>query len=110
MDVYERVLDLLRPLGITEKYIGAKQLIQAIEIVLKCPGSLHAIQKEIYDVIALQYSVSGGAVERNLRMVSQKAWETDSQYMENLAGYPMAKRPTASQLIEIILHSVQRMQ
>ena len=109
-DVRSSILDLLRPLGITERYFGVRQLIQAVEMVMENPDTIHALQKEVYDVIALQYSVSWGAVERNLRLISQRAWDTDSLYMEQLAGYPMSKRPTASQLIEIILHSVQREQ
>ena len=104
------ILDLLRPLGITERYFGVRQLIQAVEMVMENPDTIHALQKEVYDVIALQYSVSWGAVERNLRLISQRAWDTDSGYVEKLAGYPLSKRPTASQLIEIILHNVQREQ
>ena len=79
-------------------------------MVMENPDTIHALQKEVYDVIALQYSVSWGAIERNLRIISQRAWDTDSLFMEQLAGYPMSKRPTASQLIEIILHCVQREQ
>lgn len=79
-------------------------------MVMEDLDTIHALQKEVYDVISLQNSVSWGAVERNLCLISQKAWDTDSGYVEKLAGYPMSKRPTASQLIEIILHSVQRKQ
>ena len=107
-DVRSSILDLLRPLGITERYFGVRQLIQAVEMVMENPDTIHALQKEVFSEIALQYSVSWGAVERNLRSISQKAWDTDSGYVEKLAGYPMSKRPTASQLIEIILHCVQR--
>ena len=101
-DVRSSILDLLRPLGITERYFGVRQLIQAVEMVMENPDTIHALQKEVYDVIALQYSVSWGAIERNLRIISQRAWDTDPVYIEKLAGYPMSKRPTASQLIEII--------
>ena len=104
-DVGNYILDLLRPLGITEQYIGVRQLIQAVEMVMENPDTIHALQKEVLSVIAAQYSVSWGAVERNLRLISQKAWDTDSGYVEKLAGYPMSKRPTASELIEIIVYS-----
>ena len=104
-DVRSSILDLLRPLGITERYFGVRQLIQAVEMVMENPDYINALQKEVYDVIAAQYSVSWGAVERNLRLISQKAWDTDSGYVEKLAGYPMSKRPTASELIEIIVYS-----
>ena len=76
-------------------------------MVMKNPDSIHALQKEVFSVIAEQYSVSWGAVERNLRSISQKAWDTDSGYVEKLAGYPMSKRPTASELIEIVLRWVE---
>ena len=109
-DVRSSILDLLRPLGITERYFGVRQLIQAVEMVMENPDTIHALQKEVLSVIAAQYSVSWGAVERNLRLISQRAWDTDPVYIEKLAGYPMSKWPTASQLIEIILHSVQREQ
>lgn len=109
MDVHDRVLDLLRPFGITEKYVGARQLIQAVQMVMAEPNCIHAIQKEVYSVIAEHYSVSWKAVERNIRMISHRAWDTDPGRLEEIAAYPLSKRPTASQLIEIILHSVQRM-
>lgn len=107
-DVGNYIFDLLRPLGITEQYIGVRQLIQAVEMVMENPDTIHAFPKEVYDVIAAQYPVSWGAVERNLRLISQKAWDTDSGYVEKLAGYPMSKRPTASELIEIILRRVEQ--
>ena len=104
-DIRSSILDLLRPLGITERYFGVRQLIQAVEMVMENPDTIHALQKEVLSVIGAQYSVSWGAVERNLRLISQKAWDTDSGYVERIAGYPMSKRPTASELIEIIVYS-----
>ena len=107
-DIRSSILDLLRPLGITERYFGVRQLIQSVEMVMENPDTIHALQKEVFSEIAAQYSVSWGAIERNLRIISQRAWDTDPVYIKKLAGYPMSKRPTASQLIEIIPHSVQR--
>ena len=57
-NIRSSILDLLRPLGITERYFGVRQLIQAVEMVMENPGTIHALQKEVYDVITLQYSVS----------------------------------------------------
>lgn len=85
-DIRSSILDLLRPLGITERYFGVRQLIQAVEMVMENPDTIHALQKEVLSVIAAQYSVSWGAVERNLRIISQKAWDTDSGYVEKHAG------------------------
>ena len=54
-DIRSSILDLLRPLGITERYFGVRQLIQAVEMVMENPDTIHALQKEVYDVIALQH-------------------------------------------------------
>ena len=69
-DVRSSILDLRRPLGITERYFGVRQLIQAVEMVMENPDTIHALQKEVLSVIGAQYSVSWGAVERNLRSIS----------------------------------------
>ena len=54
-DVRSSILDLLRPVGVTERYFGVRQLIQAVEMVMENPDTIHALQKEVYDVIALQH-------------------------------------------------------
>lgn len=46
-DVGKYILDLLRPLGITEQYIGVRQLIQAVEMVMENPDYINALQKEV---------------------------------------------------------------
>lgn len=57
-EIRSSILDLLRPLGITERYIGERQLIQAVEMVMENPDTIHALQKEVLSVIAVQYSVT----------------------------------------------------
>lgn len=108
MDVTKRVFDLLRPLGITEKYIGAVQLSMAVQILMADSSHINAVLKEIYGVIAGQYAVDWKAVERNIRTVAKLAWNSNPRYLEEIAGYPLTDRPTATQLIEIVLHNVQQ--
>lgn len=108
MDVTKRILDLLRPFGITEKYIGAVQLSMAVQILMADSSHINAVLKEIYGVIAEQYDVDWKAVERNIRTVAKLAWNSNPRYLEEIAGYPLTDRPTATQLIEIVLHNVQQ--
>ena len=54
-DVRSSILELLRPLGITERYFGVRQLIQAVEMVNENPDTIHALQKEVFSEIAAQY-------------------------------------------------------
>ena len=107
MDLEREVCELLRPFGITEKYIGVSQLTLALQILLEDPECLHAVQKGIYMVIAEQFCVNWKSIERNIRTLSAAAWRADPEYLELLAQYPLIKRPTSVQFIEIILQNIR---
>ncbi len=107
MDVEREVCELLRPFGITEKYIGVSQLALGLQILLQDPESLHAVQKRVYMIIADRYCVNWKTIERNIRTLSAAAMRTDPQYLQLLAQYPLTKRPTAVQFMEIILRIIR---
>ena len=114
MDLEREVCDLLRPFGITEKYIGVSQLTLALQILLEDPECLHAVQKGIYLVIAEQFCVNWKSIERNIRTLSAAAlsvaaWSANPEY-ELLAQYPLEKRPTSVQFMEIMLQNIRRKQ
>lgn len=110
MDLEREVCELLRPFGITEKYIGASQLTLAFQILLEDPECLHAVQKGIYMVIAERFCVNWKSIERNIRTLSAAAWRADPEYLELLAQYPLIKRPTSVQFMEIMLQNIRRKQ
>lgn len=58
MDVECQVSELLRPFGMTEKYIGVFQLTLNLLILLGDSESLHAVQKRVYMVIAERFCVN----------------------------------------------------
>ena len=107
MDVEREVCELLRPFGITEKYIGVSQLALALQILLEDPECLHAVQKGIYMVIAERFFVTWKSIERNIRTISTAAWRANPEYLELLARYPLTKRPTSVQFMEIMLQSIR---
>lgn len=107
MDVEHQVCELLRPFGITNKYIGVSQLTLALLILLDDPESLHIVQKRIYMVIAERFCVNWKTIERNIRTLSIAAWRADPEYLELLAQYPLIKRPTSVQFMEIILQNIR---
>lgn len=107
MDVEREVCELLRPFGITEKYIGVSQLALALQILLENPECIHAVQKRVYMEIAKLFCVNWKTIERNIRTLSTVAMRTDPQYLELLAQYPLTKRPTAVQFMEIILRIIR---
>lgn len=106
-NVEREVCELLRPFGITEKYIGLSQLALALQILLENPEYIHAVQKRIYMEIAELFCVNWKTIERNIRTLSTVAMRTDPQHLELLAQYPLAKRPTAVQFMEIVLRSIR---
>lgn len=110
MDLEREVCELLRPFGITEKYISVSQLTLALQILLEDPECLHAAQKGIYMVIAERFCVNWKSIERNIRTLSAAAWRADPEYLESLAQYPLIKRPTSVQFMEIMLQNIRRKQ
>lgn len=107
MDLEREVCELLRPFGITKKYIGVSQLTLALQILLEDPACLHAVQKGIYMVIAERFCVNWKSIERNIRTLSTAAWRANPDYLELLAQYPLEKRPTSVQFMEIMLQNIR---
>lgn len=103
-----QVQEILRPFGITPKYVGCRQLAMALEIIRDDPDSLEAIGKRVYQPIAKKYHCQWSSVERNMRTLSTRAWNEDPAYLQHLAGYPLTFAPSAADFVEIISNYVQR--
>ena len=67
-DVRSSILDLLRPLGITERYFGVRQLIQAVEMVMENPDTIHALQKDRQHIFELLFITARQHISATLRM------------------------------------------
>lgn len=51
---------------------------------------------------------SWSAVERNIRTIARRAWMSNPDYLEQLAGYPLNGPPSASELIEMLANDAMR--
>ena len=107
MDVEREVCELVRPFVITEKYIGVSQLAIALQLLLENPEDIHAVQKRIYMVIVERFCVGWKTIGRNIRMLSGAAWRADPGRLKSLVQYRLTKRPTAVQLMEILLRHIR---
>ena len=107
MDVEREVCELLRPFGITEECIGVSQLALAFRLLLENPEDIHAMQKRIYMVIVERFCVGWKTIGRNIRTLSTAAWRADPGWLESLVQYRLTKRPTAVQLMEILLRHIR---
>ncbi|MBQ8227689.1 MAG: hypothetical protein IJZ88_01610 [Clostridia bacterium] len=101
------VLKLLRGLGVGKIYRGCRAVVIFVELASDDEDRLLNIV-ETYKEIATRTGTTWTAVERNIRTVVNRAWETNSQLLIEIAGYPMQIPPTASEFLEIIYnHSIR---
>ena len=96
------ISDSLRRLGITSESMGYERTQTAISLAVERAERLHAVGKEIYSVTAERCGCSPDAVERSIRLSAEKAWRRNPDLLISMAGYPVGKRPTAKQFMEIL--------
>lgn len=104
----EHVAESLRRLGILRTYLGHRAVLAAVQLALEDESRLHQVTKGIYMEAARRCGQSWSAVERNIRTAARRAWEANPRYLERLAGYPMNRPPSASELIEILATDAMR--
>lgn len=100
--------DTLRLLGITRCYKGFKHTAYAIYLALDDEDRLAAVTKEIYMETAAHFGCKWTAVERNIRTAAARAWKVNRPLLCEMAGYPLAWTPTASEFIEILASYILR--
>lgn len=98
----DQLPDILLALGITANYTGYYYLLAAVELATADPSHLTHVTKTLYPAVAKQFSSTGSRVERNLRHVTELAWRSNPQLLQELAGHPMEQRPRVSQLLAIL--------
>ena len=100
---------LLRRLGLTGRYFGLPLLVAAIALVAEDPLlTSYQVTKALYPAIARRFQITSAAVERNIRTVVVILWERcDRDELRRLTGTPLPKRPTNSELIDILAHHIR---
>lgn len=107
-DIDRRIDPLLRPLGITRNMKSHRILRECLALILEQEDRLEAVQKEIYLPLAEQHSCDWTAIQSALRRAARCAWDTNQDYLKELAGYPLNGCPSAVQFLEILYISLLR--
>ena len=102
------IQDTLRLFGITRCYKGFYHTAYAIYLAVCDESRLEAITKEIYMETASHFNCKWTAVERNVRTAVARAWKINRPLLLEMAGYPLACAPTASEFIEILASYILR--
>lgn len=106
--VYKRIEEELQMLGITKNYKGYSQLKFAVELALEDEFRLQSVSKEIYRPVAEKCNCPYYTVERNIRTISHKIWNTNKHKLCEIAGYTPNVEPSVSELISIIVTDIQQ--
>ena len=104
------IQNVLRSFGITRCYKGFKRTVFAVALAASEEERLEAVTKEIYMETASYFNCKWTAVERNIRTAVARAWKVNPALLCDMAGYPLACTPTASEFIEIIANYIIRTQ
>lgn len=103
-----RTYDLLHQLGVTANYTGFFHTACAVAMAKQQPDRLLLVTKWLYPDIARQFGTTWQCVERNIRTVISLAWARNRKRLEELAGYPLEKKPSVGQFIAILVYHLDR--
>lgn len=97
------VEQLLRKLQMPGKLNGIQYLRDAIVSDISQPGRTQFITKELYPELAKIHGTTSQRVERAIRHAIEVCWKCgDRKLLDQIAGFPLKKRPTNSQFIDLI--------
>ena len=93
---------LLLRLGATPRYIGFDYVIHAIILSLEDSQYLLSVTKELYPDVARKYHTTIYSVERDIRTVITIIWKRNPHLLNQIAGYPLTKKPAVGEFIAIM--------
>lgn len=100
------IYNLLYRLGITANYTGFFYASFAAYLVLQQPERLLFVTKWLYPEVAKHYGTTWNCVERNIRTISDIAWNNNRTLLEEWAHRPLTAVPKASQFVAILSSSI----
>lgn len=98
------VCDLLRKFNVTSKYRGYFQVIEATMMYVENTESYLMITKEVYPAVAKKLNDNPINIERNIRLVIKRCWENNQALLRSIANYPLPKRPSNSEFLDILAY------
>lgn len=99
----QKICKLLYYLKLTPNYKGFYQMAYAVQLTVRDPQDLLGVTKRLYPEIAKYCGTTSGAVERNIRTAINVIWRKSSGELEELAQYSLKEKPSASQVISILV-------
>lgn len=106
----ELIVRYLRMVSIPPHLMGYRYLKRAIEYFVECYGNRTYITKDIYPMVANDFSTTWKCVDRDIRTAIESAWiDGNMEGQHKLFGYTVSSakgRPTNKELIALITDQV----
>ena len=102
--------DLLRSLGITGKYSGYLMTVKACELIMEDESRLLKVTKLLYPEVAKRCGVGKITVERNIRTIVYKAWDTNRPKLCEIARFELTTPPTATEFLDMLVSHLRKIQ
>ena len=103
--------EIVRKLGIHSIYCGYFYLIYAIDLAAQNSNYLQAITKWLYPEVASRFNTSCSRVERGIRTVVNFCWQEGNRtFLNEMAGYPLSRKPTSGEFIAILTEYLKQTQ
>lgn len=99
----DKILLLMRRLGLRSTYSGYHYLATAVTLTLEDQEYLRNVTKRLYVTIGHQHGVNDHCVEAALRTLITSYWnQNGDKILSRVLGYPLYSKPTASEFISIL--------
>lgn len=93
------IQNLLYSIGLSENYVGYRQMMVALEIATQEPDSLRLVTKWLYPETARRCGTNWKSVERNIRTSLRYTWKSSKHTLEEMAGRSLDTMPKPAQYL-----------
>lgn len=104
----EIIEQTLRRLGITRNYRGYNILKVAVRLVVEDESRIRNVMEGVYKPTSIELKCGYSTIERNIRTIIRRVWDTNSQALQRIATYHMDDYPPTAEFIDILAHHVQK--
>ncbi len=96
----DTVVNVIRELGVTNKYKGYNQIIDALE--QKYVADYCKVTKDVYPRVARKHHTKPWNVEQNIRTVVKFCWDNSRPQLNKMAGRKLIVMPTNAEFLDIL--------
>ena len=101
---------MMTVLGIGHRFSGYTAVFDAIQLVIENEDRLLNFSAQILPLLSARYGRKACNIHRNIRTICSHAWQTNPEYLSDIAGYPLNGPPSVIEFIDILSTSIIRSQ